>query len=81
MSFSSKVEIKGKSKVLKAYFDALAPESELKTGRAGYKLKLDKDKLTIQITAKDATAFRAVMTSLTSLISIVDKTIKNIEDS
>lgn len=73
--FTSKIEIKGKN--IKAYYDALAPEAG-EAGRAGYKLKLGKDKLTIEITAKDAIAFRAIITSLTGLLSIVERSLKKI---
>ena len=62
--FQSKIEIKGK-KV------ALEPEQNFETQRAGYKLKPSKDKLTINITAQDATSFRAVNSTLTGLMSIV----------
>lgn len=73
---SSKIEIKDKKNIIKAYYDALAPEAESGLGRAGYKLKIIKDKLIIEITAKDATAFRAITTSLTGLISIIDKSLR-----
>lgn len=79
MSFSSKIEIKDKKAVLKAYYDALAPEADFKTGRAGYKLKFGKDKLTIEIAAKDATAFRAITTSLAGLMSIIDESIRMVK--
>lgn len=74
--FTSTIEIKDKKDILKAYYDALAPESDFKAERAGYKLKLGKEKLTINIKAKDATAFRAIVTSLSGLISVVAKSMK-----
>jgi len=74
--FTSIIEIKDKKSIIKAYQDALAPEAESGLGRASYKLKINKDKLIIEITAEDATAFRAVMTSLTGLMSLVDKALK-----
>jgi len=77
--FSSKIEIKGPQKLIRAYHDALVPESDSDTERANYKLKLGEGRLIIKVTAKDATAFRAITTSLTGLISIVDKSIKNIK--
>jgi tRNA threonylcarbamoyladenosine modification (KEOPS) complex Pcc1 subunit len=69
--FQSKIEIKGKKELLEAYKVALEPEQNFETQRAGYKLKPSKDKLTINITAKDATSFRAVNSTLTGLMSIV----------
>ena len=74
--FGSEIEITGTKEELQAYFNALEPESEFRTERAGYKLKLSDKKLTITIEAEDATAFRAVTTSLLGLISIVDKSLK-----
>lgn len=69
--FQSKIEIKGKKELLEAYKVALEPEQNFETQRAGYKLKPSKDKLTINITAQDATSFRAVNSTLTGLMSIV----------
>ena len=77
--FLSKIEIKDKKNIIKAYYDALVPEAESGLGRASYKLKINKDKLTIDITAEDVTAFRAIMTSLTGLMSIVDASLKRTE--
>jgi len=75
--FSSKIEIKDKN--LKAYYDALAPEADSGTERAGYKLKLEKDKLIIEVAAKDATAFRAITNSLAGLMSIVEKSLTKVK--
>lgn len=72
--FSSKIEIVGKRNILQAYYDALVPEAKEK-GRASYSLKLGKEKLIIKIAAKDATAFRAIITSLAGFIAIVNKSI------
>ena len=66
-----KLLIKGKKELLEAYKVALEPEQNFETQRAGYKLKPSKDKLTINITAQDATSFRAVNSTLTGLMSIV----------
>ena len=74
MKFSSQIEIEGSKKVLEVYYNALSPEAE-ETKRAKYSLKLGK-KLIIKVEAEDATAFRAVMTSLMGLISIIDKSLK-----
>lgn len=78
--FSSKVEIKGEKKVLEAYSDALAPETDFKSERAKYTLELQDEKLIIHIEATDGTAFRALMNTLTGVMSIVDKNIKVVEE-
>lgn len=71
--FSSKIEIKGLNDMLKAYYNALQPEADVIVRRGNYSLKLQKDKLIITVNADDATALRAVMSSLLGLISIVEK--------
>jgi tRNA threonylcarbamoyladenosine modification (KEOPS) complex Pcc1 subunit len=78
--FSAIIEVKGSEPEIKAYFEALLPEQDFKTERAGYKLKKVKNKLIIEINASDATAFRAVSNSITGLISIVDKSLKAINN-
>jgi tRNA threonylcarbamoyladenosine modification (KEOPS) complex Pcc1 subunit len=70
--FASEIEVKGDKAFLKACYEALEPETEFKTERAHYTLKLGKT-LKIKIEATDATAFRAVMTTITGLLSIVEK--------
>jgi len=70
--FTSDIEVKGDKAFLKACYEALEPETEFKTERAHYSMKLGK-MLIIKIEAKDATAFRAVMTTITGLLSIVEK--------
>ncbi len=76
---TSKVEIAGERDDLKAYFDALQPEADFKNARAEYKLKLIPKKLMITISAKDVTAFRATINSLAGLMSVVDKTLRDIK--
>jgi tRNA threonylcarbamoyladenosine modification (KEOPS) complex Pcc1 subunit len=71
--FQSEIEIKCKKELLEAFNSALEPEQNFKTKRASYKLKPSKNKLTIKITADDATSFRAVNNTLTGLMSIVWK--------
>ncbi len=88
--FTSEIEIKGDKAFLKACYEALEPETEFKTDRAHYTMKLGKPKLNkvqrgtakqnvslvtlkIKIKAQDATAFRAVATTITGLLSIVEK--------
>ena len=77
--FSSKIQIEGSENEIESYFNALHPEEDFKSERAGYKLKKDKNKLTIEITAKDATAFRAVTNTIAGLISIVEKGLKAVK--
>lgn len=77
--FSSKIVIEGSDIEIDAYFDALEPEEGFKTERSNYKLKKEKNKLMIEITAEDATAFRAVTNTLLGLISIVEKNLKAIK--
>jgi tRNA threonylcarbamoyladenosine modification (KEOPS) complex Pcc1 subunit len=70
--FTSEIEVKGDKAFLKACYEALEPETEFKTERAHYSMKLDKA-LKIKIEAQDATAFRAVATTITGLLSVVEK--------
>ena len=71
MSFSAKIEISDPKKLLDAYMGAITPEKGFKTDRANYDIEIKNDKLIITITAKDAIAFRAVMTSITGLLAVV----------
>ena len=77
--FSSKIEVKGTKEELDAYFNALEPEESFKTERASYRLKLGKNKLKIEIAAEDATAFRAVSNTIAGLISVVEKSLKEVK--
>lgn len=70
--FTSEIEVKGDQAFLKACYEALEPETEFKTDRAHYTMKLGKI-LKIRIEAQDATAFRAVATTVTGLLSVVEK--------
>jgi len=74
--FSSTIEIRGGKEIIDTYFSALEPEQSFETERANYSLKKAKGKLVITITASDATAFRAVSSSISGLLAIVDRTIK-----
>ena len=69
---SSEIEIKGDAALLEACASALEPEQEFKTERAKYELKTGKT-LKIKLQASDLVAFRAVTTSITSLLGIVDQ--------
>ncbi|MCX6775116.1 MAG: KEOPS complex subunit Pcc1 [DPANN group archaeon] len=73
---SAEIIVKGDKEFLKACLDALEPETKFETKRAGYSMKLDSN-LKIKVEAQDATAFRAVTTTLTGLLSIIEKGWKN----
>jgi tRNA threonylcarbamoyladenosine modification (KEOPS) complex Pcc1 subunit len=77
--YTAKFTVKGDKNLLKAYFDALKPEEGFKSERGSYKIEL-KDSLNIDVEAQDATAFRAVTTSLVGLMSVVEKTWKGIQN-
>ena len=70
--FTSEIEVEGDKAFLKACYEALEPETEFKTDRAHYSMSLSKT-LRIKIEAQDATAFRAVVTTVTGLLSVIEK--------
>ena len=69
---TAEIVVEGNKDFLKACTQALEPETEYKTERAHYEMKLGKS-LKITIKAEDATAFRSVATTLTGLLSIVEQ--------
>ncbi|MEM2874051.1 MAG: KEOPS complex subunit Pcc1 [Candidatus Nanoarchaeia archaeon] len=69
---SAEIIIEGDKEFLKACYTALEPETVFKTTRANYVMKLN-SKLKISVRAEDATAFRAVLTTLTGLLSVIEK--------
>jgi len=69
---TTKITISGDKELLNACAVALEPEQEFKSERAKYSLKKSKN-LIITIEAKDLTAFRAVINSITGLLGIVDQ--------
>ena len=83
---TSTIEVKGDKLLLDAYFDALSPEQDFSSERASYSVKFrklgsqdrlrqkERYKILINITAKDSTAFRSVVNSISGLMSIVQKT-------
>lgn len=73
---SSKISLKGDSLELKAYLEALKPESGDENERASYKVSKGFSGLNISVEAKDITSFRAVMNSVLNVIAIVDKTLR-----
>ena len=75
MIFNSKIKIKGTKTELEPYYASLKPEEE-ETKRASYTIKLKQKELLITIEAQDSTALRAMINSITGVMSIVDKTRK-----
>tara|TARA_Y100000034_G_C6908495_1_gene422370 strand:+ start:2183 stop:2425 length:243 start_codon:yes stop_codon:yes gene_type:complete len=71
--FKTTIEVSGDKRLLDAYHESLKPEQNFMTQRASYKITKGKN-LKITIKANDAVAFRAVMTTLTGLMAIVQKT-------
>jgi len=69
----STIKIKGNKKLLNLFYEALLPEENFKTLRASYTLTKGNN-LKIKIVANDAVAFRAVVTNLSGLMAIVQKT-------
>ncbi len=68
------IKLDGPARLLDAYYNALKPEQGFKTERANYKLSKTKGHLNITIEAKDVTALRAVINTITGVLSIVWKT-------
>jgi tRNA threonylcarbamoyladenosine modification (KEOPS) complex Pcc1 subunit len=77
--YGAKIIVKESTELLKAYFDALKPEEGFKSERGSYKVNLSDD-LEIDIEAQDATAFRAITTSLVGLMSLVEKTWRKVKN-
>lgn len=71
----STIILKGSKKYLNLFYEALLPEQNFKNDRGFYEMELRKD-LKINITAKDVIVFRAIVTNLSGLMSIVEKTWK-----
>ena len=72
---SCKFKVAGTQQELLAYYNALKPESNEGT-QASYTVKVSLGKLVVNVSAKDFVAFRAVLTSVLSVMAIVDKTLK-----
>ena len=76
---TSEIKISGDRELLNACAAALEPEQEFKTERANYSLKKGKN-LIITIKAKDLTAFRAVINSITGLLGIVNQNWRKVKN-
>ena len=68
------IKLDGPVKLLEAYYNALKPEQGFRTERANYTLSKTKGHLNITIDAKDVTALRAIINTITGILSIVHKT-------
>ena len=79
--FESTIKINAEAELADAISQALEPEKEFKTERANYSVQRKDKLLTIKIKAKDATAFRAATSSITALISIVEKIWRDVKES
>ena len=69
MNYELELKIFGDSKIL---YDCLQPEI-LKGDRASVELKPEKEFLLLKITAKDSVALRAMMNSVSKLLTVYEK--------
>ncbi|MBN88583.1 hypothetical protein CMO95_03240 [Candidatus Woesearchaeota archaeon] len=69
----STIILSGSKRYLKLFYDSLLPEQNFKNDKGFYEMNLEKD-LKINITAKDVITYRAIVTNLAGLMSIVQKT-------
>ena len=69
----STIILSGSKRYLKLFYDSLLPEQNFKNDKGFYEMNLEKD-LKINITAKDVITYRAIVTNLSGLMSIVQKT-------
>tara|TARA_B100000029_G_scaffold455506_1_gene482806 strand:- start:1868 stop:2107 length:240 start_codon:yes stop_codon:yes gene_type:complete len=69
----STICLSGSKRYLKLFYESLLPEQNFKNDKGFYEMNLEKD-LKINITAKDVITYRAIVTNLAGLMSIVQKT-------
>jgi len=69
----STIILSGSKRYLKLFYDSLLPEQNFKNDKGFYEMNLEKD-LKINITAEDVITYRAIVTNLSGLMSIVQKT-------
>jgi|TARA_B100001287_G_scaffold82351_1_gene68620 tRNA threonylcarbamoyladenosine modification (KEOPS) complex Pcc1 subunit len=69
----STIILSGSKRYLKLFYESLLPEQNFKNDKGFYEMNLEKD-LKINITAKDVITYRAIVTNLAGLMSIVQKT-------
>ena len=69
----STIILSGSKRYLKLFYESLLPDQNFKNDKGFYEMNLEKD-LKINITAKDVITYRAIVTNLAGLMSIVQKT-------
>jgi len=69
----STIILSGSKRYLELFYESLLPEQNFKNDKGFYEMNLEKD-LKINITAKDVITYRAIVTNLSGLMSIVQKT-------
>lgn len=77
---SSKIVMKGDSKTLKTYLEAIKPDSEEDFGRSTYTVSKGLTGLVIKVKSEDVTSFRAAMNAILAAMTVIDKTIQQTSD-
>jgi len=72
MKFSAEIIVKEDAHNIQKLFEA--EEKSFDNKRAGYELKKTKDGVVFLISAEDSTALKAVLNSITKLLSVYEKT-------
>ncbi len=72
MKYDATVTITGEGSAI--IFDAFKPENNKDKDRSELKVIAKEKKVIFEISASDATAFRATINSLTKMLSVVEKT-------
>nr|MCK4930312.1 hypothetical protein [Nanoarchaeota archaeon] len=71
MMLSAEISVKENFHNMEKLF--AAEEKTFKNQRACYEIKKNKDKIVFKVKAKDSSALRAVLNSITKLISVYEK--------
>ncbi|MFH0869916.1 MAG: KEOPS complex subunit Pcc1 [archaeon] len=71
MKLSAEIVVKDDSHNIERLF--AAEEKEFTNQRASYELKQEKDRIIFKINAEDSTALRAVLNSITKMLSVYEK--------
>jgi tRNA threonylcarbamoyladenosine modification (KEOPS) complex Pcc1 subunit len=72
MKFSAEIIVKEDAHNIQKLFEP--EEKSFDNQRAGYELKKTKDSIVFLISAEDSTALKAVLNSITKLLSVYEKT-------
>ena len=78
MNLSAQIIVKKDFHDLEKLF--VAEEKKFKNQRAGYEISRTKDKIVFKIKAKDSSALRAVLNSITKLISVYENAKKIVKE-